>query len=174
MYLFGRSRIPRSLDALARSTTKSEGRLVLVVEDDPDTRELVSDHLRDEGFEVCMASDGETAMQMIRQRAPDVLCLDLNLPRISGYDVCEQIRADPAISGISILITSARNALDVRVFSLEAGADAYLIKPFGLEQLAHEIEKLVELRAPSVAVPTPLPRPGMPPSTRRTNALILG
>jgi two-component system, OmpR family, phosphate regulon response regulator PhoB len=74
------------------------------------------------------------------------VCLDLNLPRISGYDVCEQIRADVALKDISILITSARNSLDVRVFSLEAGADAYLTKPYGLKQLAGEIERLFELR----------------------------
>ena len=85
-------------------------------------------------------------MQMIRDRLPGVVCLDLNLPRISGYDVCEQIRADLAIKDISILITSARNSLDVRVFSLEAGADAYLTKPYGMNQLTDEIERLFELR----------------------------
>ena len=88
---------------------------------------------------------------MVRERHPGVVCLDLNLPRISGYDVCEQIRADPAIQDISILMTSARRSLDVRVFSLEAGADAYLTKPFGMEQLTVEIERLFELRAQNLA-----------------------
>jgi len=116
------------------------------VEDDPDVQSLVAEHLMHLGFDVCLASTGEIAMQMIRERLPGVVCLDLNLPRISGYDVCEQIRADLAIKDISILITSARNSLDVRVFSLEAGADAYLTKPYGMKQLTHEIERLFELR----------------------------
>jgi DNA-binding response OmpR family regulator len=103
------------------------------------------------GFDVCLASDGEEAMQMVRERHPGVVCLDLNLPRISGYDVCEQIRADPAIQDISILMTSARRSLDVRVFSLEAGADAYLTKPFGMDQLTDEIERLFVLRAQNLA-----------------------
>jgi DNA-binding response OmpR family regulator len=173
MYLFSRSRIPQSRETLALLPGKPVGRRVLVVEDDPDTRELVSDHLRDEGFDVCIASDGETAMQMIRERLPEVVCLDLNLPRISGYDVCEQIRSDASISGVSILITSARNSLDVRVFSLEAGADAYLIKPFGLKHLTHEIEQLFELRAASLVLPAPLSMLPMSLLTRRTNALTL-
>jgi two-component system phosphate regulon response regulator PhoB len=127
-------------------TTGNFGRLVLVVEDDPDIRSLVAEHLLAAGFDVCRAQDGEVAMQIIRRRRPDVVCLDLNLPRISGYEVCEQIRADVAIEGVSILITSARSSLDVRVCSIEAGADAYLTKPYSLKQLTNEIERLFELR----------------------------
>jgi DNA-binding response OmpR family regulator len=125
--------------------------LVLVVEDEPDIQSLVAEHLIDAGFDVCLASDGEVALQIIRERLPALVCLDLNLPRISGYEVCEQIRADPELQGISILITSARNSLDVRVFSLEAGADAYIIKPYALSDLADEIDRLFALRAESIA-----------------------
>jgi DNA-binding response OmpR family regulator len=126
---------------------KGGRRLILLVEDEPDILSMVADHLTAAGFEVCLAQDGEAAMQRIRERNPAVVCLDLNLPRISGYEVCEQIRADPAIRNISILITSARSSLDVRVFSLEAGADAYLIKPYGMKQLIDEVERLFALRA---------------------------
>ena len=125
--------------------------LVLLVEDEPDIQSLVADHLISAGFEVCLASDGEVALQMIRERRPALVCLDLNLPRISGYEVCEQIRADPELEGISILITSARNSLDVRVFSLEAGADAYIIKPYALNELTGEIDRLFTVRAQSIA-----------------------
>src|SRR5688572_11822848 len=123
-------------------STEGLGRLVLVVEDEPDVRSMVAEHLTKAGFDVCLATDGETALQMIREQLPALVCLDLNLPGMSGYDVCEQIRADPATKDISILITSARNSFDVRVFSLEAGADAYLIKPYGMKQLKDEIERL--------------------------------
>jgi DNA-binding response OmpR family regulator len=145
MYSDSRTRVLRS-KGMAGSPTSADFGLVLLVEDDPDIRSLVAEHLIKIGFDVCVAADGERAMQMIRERLPGVVCLDLNLPRISGYDVCEQIRADPTIKDISILITSARNSLDVRVFSLEAGADSYLTKPYGMKQLTHEIERLFELR----------------------------
>ena len=121
-------------------------RLVLVVEDEPDIRSIVAEHLQAEGYDVCLASTGEIAMQVVRERLPGVVCLDLNLPRISGYDVCEQIRADPALKDVSILITSARHSLGAMVFSLEAGADAYLAKPYKLTQLQAEIERLFESR----------------------------
>jgi DNA-binding response OmpR family regulator len=121
-------------------------RLILVVEDEPDVRSLVAAHLIAEGFDVCIASDGETALQLVRERRPGLVCLDLNLPRISGYDVCEQIRTDPAAKDIAILMTSARNSLDIKVFSLEAGADSFLAKPYALQSLTEEIEELFELR----------------------------
>ena len=146
MYSTSRARIPLQKGTDGSPNVENFGRLVLVVEDDPDIRSLVAEHLLAVGFDVCRAQNGEIAMQMIRERLPGVVCLDLNLPRISGYDVCEQVRADVAIKDISILITSARNSLDVRVFSLEAGADAYLTKPYGLKQLTDEIERLFELR----------------------------
>ena len=142
------SRPPGPLDRrpYGSSTTKDLGRLVLLVEDNPDIQSMVAAHLLEAGFDVCLAQDGEIAMQVIRERLPGVVCLDLNLPRISGYDVCEQIRADLTLQHISILITSARNSLDVSVFSLEAGADAYLTKPYAMKQLTDEIERLFELR----------------------------
>lgn len=127
-------------------------RLILVVEDEPDIRSLVAEHLIAAGYDVCLASDGETAMQLVRERHPGLVCLDLNLPRISGYDVCEQIRTDAAGSDIAILMTSARNSLDIKVFSLEAGADAFLAKPYALKRLTDEIEELFELRV-SAATP---------------------
>jgi len=141
------SRPPGRLDKRpSGSPTTKDLRLVLLVEDDPDIQSMVADHLLEAGFDVCLAQDGEIAMQVIRERLPGVVCLDLNLPRISGYDVCEQIRADLTLKDVSILITSARNSLDVRVFSLEAGADAYLTKPYAMKQLTDEIERLFELR----------------------------
>ena len=127
------------------------GGLVLVVEDEPDIRSIVAEHLTERGFDVRVAADGEMALQVIRAERPGVVCLDLNLPRISGYDVCEQIRADPATKDTLILITSAHRSFDVKVFSLEAGADAYLIKPYGLKQLSDEIARLVALRARHLA-----------------------
>jgi DNA-binding response OmpR family regulator len=145
--------------ARARLIARNQDRLVLVVEDDPDIQSLVVEHLIAQGFEVCVASDGEAALRMARERSPGLLCLDLNLPRMSGYDVCEQIRTDRGLKDISILITSARNSLDVKAFALEAGADAALTKPYRLPQLAAEIERLFGLRESNLVEHEPFPWP---------------
>src|SRR5690349_6790613 len=146
MYSASRTRDPLGNEPDRLLVAEDFRRLVLVVEDEPDIRSMVAEHLLGEGFAVCVAQTGEIAMQVVRERRPGVVCLDLNLPRISGYDVCEQIRADLAIKDTSILITSARNSLDAMVFSLEAGADAYLAKPYQLKHLTKEIGRLFELR----------------------------
>ena len=117
-------------------------RLVVVVEDHPDTQSAVAEQLRECGFEVEVASDGLTALAIIRERRPELVYLDLNLPHISGFDVCEQIRADPELKDVVILMTSARGTLDVRANALEAGADAYVPKPYDFEQLLAQVEKL--------------------------------
>ena len=109
-------------EAGASPNKRQLGGLLLVVEDEPNVLSMVAQHLMAAGFDVCLAPNGEVTLALIRERLPAVVCLDLNLPRISGYDVCEQIRADPAIQDISVLIKSARNSFDVRVFALERGA----------------------------------------------------
>ena len=141
----------------AKNQTKGVDRLVLLVEDDPDIQSLVAEHLNQVGFQVCVASDGETAIRLARERRPGVVCLDLKLPRISGYDVCEQIRADPALTDTAILITSARNTFDIRVFSIEAGADACLTKPFSMKELVEQVDLLFEQRARDRKTRSPAP-----------------
>jgi two-component system chemotaxis response regulator CheY len=118
--------------------------LVIVVEDDPTLRELVAEHLRGVGFEVLAFANGDAALRMIRDRRPDLVCLDLNLPSVSGFDLCEQIRSDPLLNDIAILMTSATVFLEARAYSLEAGADAYLRKPYTLRQLTSEIARLLD------------------------------
>src|SRR5215475_4006688 len=125
---------------MSRSLDRS--RLVVVVEDHPDTQSAVAEQLRECGFEVAVAGDGITALEIIRQRRPELVYLDLNLPHISGFDVCEQIRADPDLKDVVIVMTSARGTLDVRANALEAGADAYVPKPHDFEQLMAHVRKL--------------------------------
>jgi DNA-binding response OmpR family regulator len=115
--------------------------VILVVEDHPDTQSAVAEHLSQRGFEVLVASDGETAMRLARARRPDLVYLDLCLPHISGYEVCEQIRADQDLRDLVVLMTSARGPVERVAHSLEAGADVYVSKPFDLEELAEHIER---------------------------------
>jgi len=124
-------------------------RRVLLVEDEPTIRKHVADHLTTLGFEVTTVNDGDDALLALRRQRPDLLCLDLNLPRMSGYEVCEQIRSDPDLKDLVILMTSERASLEVCAYSYEAGADAYLNKPYTLDELAGEVERLLNGPAPT-------------------------
>src|SRR4029079_18752210 len=92
--------------------------LILVVEDHPDPQAAVAYYLGNRGFEVEVASHGDDAMRLLREKRPDLVYLDMNLPQISGYEVCEQIRSDGALQKMGILMTSAQSSLQVEAFCL--------------------------------------------------------
>jgi two-component system, OmpR family, phosphate regulon response regulator PhoB len=119
------------------------GQLVLIVEDHEDTQACVAQQLEDYGFEVLTASDGESAMRLMRERRPALVYLDMNLPNVSGYDVCEQIRTDPSLQDIPVVMTSAQTSVSVRASCIEAGADAFVPKPFQLDVFAEMIGRMV-------------------------------
>jgi DNA-binding response OmpR family regulator len=121
-------------------------RLALVVEDHPDTQSALAAHLEQDGWKVEVASDGDDALRIAHDRRPELVCLDLNLPNICGYEVCERMRSDPALAATIIVMMSARSTLDVRAYSLEAGADAYLAKPYEPEELSATIEGFYRAR----------------------------
>jgi DNA-binding response OmpR family regulator len=121
-------------------------RSALVVEDHPDTQSALAAHLEQNGWEVAVASDGEEALRIARKCRPRLICVDLNLPNISGYDVCEQIRDDPVLEWAIVIMVSARTSVDVRANSLEAGADAYVAKPYDADKLLALVEHLCRHR----------------------------
>jgi DNA-binding response OmpR family regulator len=123
-------------------------RRVLLVDDEPSLCKQAADHLTKLGFEVATVTNGDDALSSLRARRPDLLCLSLNLPRASGYEICEQIRNDPELKDLVVLMTSERVSLEVRAYSFEAGADAYLNKPYTLDELAAEVKRLLS-RAPT-------------------------
>jgi DNA-binding response OmpR family regulator len=118
--------------------------LVLFVDDEPVLRKNVIAHLTSLGMEVVAVGDGDAALDALRERTPDLVCLDVDLPRISGYEVCEAIRSDPALDGVVVLMTCRRVSLEARAFSYEAGANAYLGKPYTMDRLAKEVRRLLE------------------------------
>jgi adenylate cyclase len=109
--------------------------IILIADDVPDNVRLVQDLLTVEGYEVIPAFDGEEALCKIRQRLPDVILLDINMPRLDGYTVCEQLKADPATADIPVLMLTAWAEPDQRVRGLELGAEDYLAKPFDYREL---------------------------------------
>jgi len=105
-------------------------RRALVVEDHPDARALVRTYLLSMGVEVVDVAEGRSAIRQLELSPPDLVCLDLMLPEMSGFEVCEFMRAHPALREVPILIMSARAKPMDRAFAEEVGATAYLVKPF--------------------------------------------
>jgi two-component system phosphate regulon response regulator PhoB len=113
----------------------ASGERVLVVDDEADILALVTYHLVKAGYRVSTATSGPDALAAARQDRPALIVLDLMLPGASGYDVVQQLRADPATHGIAVLMLTARREEADRIRGLSLGADDYLTKPFSPQEL---------------------------------------
>lgn len=109
--------------------------LVLVVDDEPAQRALLSYNLEAAGFRVLTASDGEEALLVVAEEAPDVILLDWMLPKVSGIEVCRQLKSTKGGQEAAILMVSARSDESDRVRGLEIGADDYITKPYSVGEL---------------------------------------
>ncbi len=118
---------------------------VLVVEDDEDIALALQRSLRLEGYDVRISRDGEAALEDFKQFLPDLVLLDLGLPRVDGIEVAQKIRAD---GDVPILMLTARDALESRVEGLDSGADDYLVKPFERQELLARMRALLRRRPP--------------------------
>ena len=116
---------------------------VLVVEDDQEIAQVLLRSLRMEGYEARASYDGETALTDAREFSPDLVILDLGLPRLDGIDVARMMRKDGG--DVPILMLTARDAVEARVEGLDAGADDYLVKPFALRELNARLRALLRL-----------------------------
>jgi len=108
---------------------------VLIIEDDRDIVELVRYNLANEGFQVTAAFDGTGGLSALRKAPPDLLLLDLMLPKMSGLDICREIRKDESLNRLPVLMLTARGDEADRVVGLEMGADDYVTKPFSAPEL---------------------------------------
>ena len=109
--------------------------VVLLVEDEPAQRAVLSYNLEAEGFTVQTAENGEDAMLLIAESSPDLILLDWMMPHVSGIEVCRRLRARPETRGIPIIMLSARSEEMDKVRGLETGADDYVIKPYSVAEL---------------------------------------
>jgi len=123
-------------------TDVSKGR-ALVVEDEPNIRELISLHLGLEGLHVTTAVDGEAALKLAGSDPFDVVVLDLMLPKIDGVTVCRAIRREGSNADVPILMLTAKREENDKVVGLESGADDYLTKPFGVRELVARVRALL-------------------------------
>jgi DNA-binding response OmpR family regulator len=118
---------------------------VLVVEDEPHIVESLSFLMKQEGFDVSIATDGAAALRIVEDQLPDLVVLDVMLPRRDGYDVCKAIRADRRLDAVRIIMLSAKGRELDRRKGLELGADDYITKPFSTRDLVDRVRALLDL-----------------------------
>jgi DNA-binding response OmpR family regulator len=122
---------------------------VLVIEDDPGILRTVADNLRFENYDVVTAVDGETAYVLQQHQPPDLIVLDLMLPRMSGLELCRRLRADDV--QVPVLVLTARGEEADRVLGLDMGADDYVTKPFSVPELMARVRALLRRSSPRLA-----------------------
>ena len=120
-------------------------RKILVVDDEQKIVDIVRAYLEREGFRVVTAYDGEAALKVFRQEKPDLIVLDLMLPKLSGHDVCRAVRKE---SDVPIIMLTARDELTDKVVGLELGADDYLTKPFEGRELVARVKAILRRAEP--------------------------
>jgi DNA-binding response OmpR family regulator len=118
-------------------------RKVLVVEDDPDQLEVIRSTLKAAGFAIGTAANGIDALVKTRSVAPDLIVLDLMLPGLNGFDICESLKQDPATASVPIIMLTGMHGQFGRFAGLEAGASEFLFKPFDPDQLIAKVEELL-------------------------------
>ncbi len=116
---------------------------VLVVEDEPNIVDSLSFLMKKAGFDVQVARDGDTALRVMESRLPDLVLLDVMLPRRDGYDVCRAIRANPAWREVKVIMLTAKGRELDRRKGMELGADDYVTKPFSTREIVQRVRDLL-------------------------------
>jgi DNA-binding response OmpR family regulator len=128
-------------------------RKVLVVEDDPDQLEVIRSTLKEAGFAIGTAANGIDALLKTRSVSPDLIVLDLMLPGLNGFDICESLRQDPSTASVPIIMLTGLHGQFGRFAGLEAGASEFLYKPFNPDELISKVEELLSQSAASTKAP---------------------
>ena len=116
---------------------------ILIADDEPNIVVSLEFLMRQKGYDVKVATNGEDALAAVGEFAPDLILLDVMMPRLSGYDVCQKVRENPAWAGIRIIMLSAKGR-DVEVNKgLAVGADAYVTKPFSTKDLIDQVARML-------------------------------
>jgi two-component system, OmpR family, alkaline phosphatase synthesis response regulator PhoP len=127
---------------------------ILIVEDDSDIAELIAHYLRGAGHQVHRIASGAEVMPRLRAHPADLVILDVMLPGVDGFAVCEAIRAEPATSEVAVIMLTARGEESDRVGGLERGADDYVTKPFSPKELTARVAALLRRSGRTTAVPS--------------------
>jgi twitching motility two-component system response regulator PilH len=116
-------------------------RKILVVDDSPSELRLMQSALEGHGYEILTAADGEQALRQALEQHPDLIVLDVILPKRNGYQVCRQLKQAPATKGIKIIMVTGKTQDSDRFWGIKQGADEYITKPFEPRQLLASIER---------------------------------
>ena len=116
---------------------------ILIAEDEPDIRELVACTLRFGGYEVVVANNGEEAVHTASREHPDLILMDVRMPRLTGYDACRMMKASEDLKDIPVVFLSAKGQDSEIQSGLEAGAEEYLLKPFSPDQLTARVRAIL-------------------------------
>ena len=116
---------------------------ILVVDDEKDIVDLISWNLEKEGFSASKAYDGETALSLVKTQKPDLMILDLMLPKLNGLDVCRAVRHNPETAGLPIIMLTAKSDEVDKIIGLEVGADDYVTKPFSVKELIARVRSIL-------------------------------
>lgn len=117
---------------------------LLIVDDEADLAEMIKFRMENNGYEVLLAHDGQAALEMARKEKPDLIILDLMLPKMDGYKVCGLLKKDGRYAHIPVIIFTAKGQEEDMKLGEELGADAYIIKPFEPQVLLGKIKELTE------------------------------
>jgi len=139
---------------MKRRLTKGCPKRILIVEDDEGMSMLVAEALGARGYRISRVHDGIEAINTILDRKPDLVVLDLALPRLTGYDICSMVRKADSVSKTPIVIMSGQGDVDHRLEAFAVGADDYVTKPFDTNELVARVEAVM-MRAHGKALPTP-------------------
>ena len=123
---------------------------ILVVEDEPNQVELIEFNLNSEGYEVIVAQDGEEALDLAEEENPDLILLDWMLPKVSGIEVCRQLRRSKMTREIPIVMLTARSEESDKIRGLDIGADDYITKPYSIKELLARVRAAMRRPAASV------------------------
>ena len=116
---------------------------ILIAEDEPDIRELVAFTLRFAGHEVVATANGEEAVQQAGEMIPDIILMDVRMPRMTGYDACRIMKADPILKDIPVVFLSAKGQDSEIQTGMAVGAEDYLLKPFAPDQLTERVKTIL-------------------------------
>lgn len=121
---------------------------IIVAEDERDIRDLIAFTLRFAGYEVITAANGEEAVALTRQELPDMVITDVRMPKMTGYEACRLIKAEPATQHIPVVFLSAKGQEAEVQSGLDAGGDEYLLKPFAPDQLTRKVAEILNKPKP--------------------------
>ena len=135
-----------STETLSPALAETRPPRVLIADDNPQGAELLEAYLSDSQYELRIACDGEETLNMVKTWAPDLILLDIMMPRISGFEVCKRLRADPATADMVVLMITALDQPSDIDRAVEAGTDEFLSKPINKSELILRVRSLLRTR----------------------------